>query len=182
MFLLLVIIISAGTVVAYLVRFSGTHVSVCKKCHPELLELWKNSKGHPPEKAKCHECHSRKFELFPRTWNVLGHTRDQLVPPGFVADDILTSQRCLDCHQNVLDPGYRKKKKVIQFTHRYHVSEGLDCVDCHRGAGHEYMRGGTNRPSPSDCVDCHRREFEGPPKNQKCLNCHEVMLAPGKTW
>jgi hypothetical protein len=72
------------------------------------------------------------------------------------------------------------KKKVVKFTHRYHLDEGVECVDCHRSAGHVYMTGSTNRPGIKECRDCHIKEFFGPPKSQKCLSCHDVMLSPGK--
>jgi len=180
--IIFVVLIVGGGVTAYLVRYSGTNEFVCRQCHPEHTEMWRNSKGHPAEQTKCYECHSRGFELIPKGWNIFRHARDQIVPPEYLADDELTSQRCLDCHSDVLNLGYKVQKKVIKFNHRIHNDEGLDCVDCHRTAGHEYMTGGTNRPSVSECLDCHLREFEGPPKNQKCLNCHDVMLAPGKSW
>jgi len=181
--LLVVVMVSGGGLgVAYLVRYSATNEQGCARCHPEHLDLWSKSKGHPPGKTGCYQCHSKDLVLIPNQWNIIKHTRDQLVPLEYLADDELTTQRCLDCHPEVLDLGYKVKKKVLNFTHRYHLGEGLTCVDCHRRAGHEYLTGGTNRPSISECLECHRREFEGPPKNQKCLNCHDVMLAPGKSW
>jgi hypothetical protein len=122
------------------------------------------------------------MKILPSDWDLLRHARDQFVPPEYLADDELTSQRCLDCHKDVLEWGYQIKKKVIKYNHRIHRQEGLECVDCHRTAGHDYMTGSTNRPSIPECVECHIREFNGPPKSQKCLNCHEVMLAPGRTW
>jgi len=180
--LVIVIVIGGSMGVAYLVRYSATHEQGCVRCHPEHLDLWRESKGHPASETACYECHSKGLDIIPKKWNIFKHARDQLVPPEYIADDELTSQRCLDCHLDVLNLGYRVKKKVINFTHRYHFGEGLTCVDCHRMAGHEYLTGSTNRPSISECLECHRREFEGPPKNQKCLNCHDVMLAPGKLW
>jgi len=181
-FIILVILIGGGYAVAYLVRYSATNEGVCEQCHPEHIEMWRNSKGHPADTTSCFECHSRGLKIIPKEWNIIKHARDQLVPPEYLADDELTSQRCLECHQDVLNLGYEVLKKVIKFTHRYHLGEGLDCVDCHRTATHEYIANGTNRPSISECLECHLKEFEGPPKNQRCLNCHEVMLAPGKTW
>lgn len=178
----LVIVIGGGGVASYLVRYSATNELVCRQCHPEISELWRESKGHPADQTRCYECHSQGFEFAPKDWNAIKHARDQLVPPEYLADDELTSQRCLECHKDVLNLGYKVKKKVIKFNHRIHFGEGLNCVDCHRAAGHEYMEGGTNRPSVTECLECHLREFEGPPKNQKCLNCHDVMLAPGKSW
>lgn len=180
--IVIVIVVGGGMGVAYLVRHSATNDQECTRCHPELRVLWRTSKGHPAEETGCYQCHSRGLEIIPKQWNIIRHTRDQLVPHEYLADDELTSQRCLDCHSDVLNLGYKVKKKVINFTHRYHFGEGLVCVDCHRMAGHEYMTSGTNRPSILECLECHRREFEGPPKNQKCLNCHEVLLAPGKSW
>lgn len=179
--IVLVIFIGMGSITAYLVRYSATNELVCRQCHPELSDLWKKSKGHPADQTRCYECHSRGFKFMPKGWNLLKHARDQIVPPEYLADDELTSQRCLDCHEDILDLGYKVKKKVINFNHRFHWGEGLDCVDCHRTAVHEYMTDGTNRPTIWECLECHIREFEGPPKNQKCLNCHDVMLAPGKS-
>lgn len=179
--IVLVILIGGGMVGAYFVRYSATGELVCRQCHPEISELWRKSNGHPADQTGCYECHSRALEFAPKGWNVIKHARDQFVPPEYLADDELTSQRCLECHGDVLNLGYKVKKRVIKFNHRFHYGEGLDCVDCHRQAAHEYMTGGTNRPSIFECLDCHLREFEGPPKNQKCLNCHDVMLAPGKS-
>lgn len=175
-----IILIGGGGVIAYLVRYSATNESVCGQCHPEHIEMWRMSNGHPAGETRCYECHSQGFKIIPKNWNLIKHLRDQLVPPEYLADDELTDQRCLECHRDVLDLGYEFKKRVIKFNHRIHFGEDLNCVDCHRTSAHEYMTRGTNRPYVSECLECHRREFEGPPKNQKCLNCHEVILAPGK--
>ena len=164
--LLVLLVLAGGSgVVLTLVWYSTRHERSCKQCHPQIFQQWKESKGHPAQETSCYGCHA---ETHPT------------VPPEYLADDDLTSQRCLECHEVVLDFGYSVKKKVIKFNHRQHIHEGLNCVDCHRSAGHEYMTDGTNRPSIQQCQDCHFREFEGPPKNQKCLNCHDVLLAPGK--
>jgi len=160
---LLILLAFAGYVTAYLVRYSATSERICRQCHPDLSPLWRESNGHPADLTDCYQCHSRSFKLVPEGWNIFQHARDQIV-------------------QDVLDLNYKIKKKVITFNHRIHYGEGLECVDCHRTSGHEYMTGSTNRPTVSECLLCHIKEFEGPPKNRKCLNCHDVMLAPGRTW
>lgn len=180
--ILVLVVFGLSALAAYLVRFSATNELVCRKCHTELSALWRGSNGHPAEQTRCFECHSPNVNLKHKGWNILRQARDQLAPPKYLADDELTSKRCLDCHQVVLNIGYEVKKKVIKFNHRIHRGEGLECIDCHRTAGHEYMRKGTNRPTALECLDCHLKEFEGPPKSQKCLNCHDIMLAPGKAW
>ncbi len=177
---LAVLVIGGGSIIGTIVRFSGTDERVCGQCHPELIDLWRKSKGHPAEQTKCHHCHAQGHKFLPEGWNLIKQARDQLVPPEYLADDDLTSQRCLDCHPEVLDLGYMTKKKTLKFNHRIHYDESLTCVDCHRTAGHDYLLDSTNRPGISECLDCHRKEFEGPPKIQKCLNCHDVMLVPGK--
>jgi hypothetical protein len=164
-FLALAVLIVAGGGIGYLAHFSAANEKVCAPCHPEVFDLWKNSKGHPAESTTCFECHS-----------------DHLIPSEYSADDPLTSKRCLDCHEDVLELGFTAKKKVIVFNHRIHHQENLECISCHRNAGHEDLPGGTNRPSISECMPCHLKEFNGPPKSQKCLNCHDVMLAPGRMW
>jgi len=180
--ILLVILIGAGGLTAFLIRYSATNQLICHQCHPEHTEMWKNSHGHPAEETSCYECHSKGIEVVPTGWNILRHARDQWIPPEYLADDELTSQRCLECHRDILNFGYKVKKKVIEFNHRHHNEEGLICVDCHRNAGHEYMMDGSNRPTVSECLECHLREFEGPPMNRRCLNCHDVMLAQGKSF
>ncbi len=165
LFMSILVLLIVGGSIGYLVRFSATNEAVCAQCHQELIELWKNSNGHPAHSTSCFACHS-----------------EQLVPSEYLADDSLTSQRCLDCHEEVLELGYVIKKKVIKYSHRIHRQEGLDCIACHRNAGHEYLSQGTNRPSVGECIPCHIKEFEGPPKSLECLNCHDVMLAPGRTW
>jgi hypothetical protein len=177
-----IVLCIVGGAVAYLVRYSATSEKVCGQCHPELIEPWKNSTGHPAGSTTCYECHSKGIKFLPDRWNILAHARDQFVPPGYLADDGLTSQRCMDCHADVLDLGYIVKKKVIKFNHRLHFQDGLECIGCHRTAGHEYLMEGTNRPSIPECLDCHYREMDGPPKDRECRNCHEVMLAPGRMW
>lgn len=184
------VVISIGIVVlliaslglgVYLVRYSATNDRVCHQCHPDLKDLWQESKGHPAATTSCHECHSRGRKILPPDWHIPRHIRDQIAPPEYMADDSLTSDRCLDCHTDVLDLGYEIKKKVIKYTHRTHIFEGLVCVDCHRNTGHTYITRGTNRPSIDECRDCHLRELTGPPKSQKCFSCHDVILTPGQT-
>lgn len=183
-FSLALVLILGGAVagVAFLVRYTATSGRVCAQCHPQQTEKWKTSKGHPAAITACYACHSKGLEVIPKEWNIFRHARDQLAPPEYLADDTLTTQRCLDCHKDVLMLGYAVKKKIVKFNHRFHYGEGLQCVDCHRTSGHEFMSDGTNRPTVSECLECHRKEFEGPPKNQKCLNCHDVMLVPGTDW
>jgi hypothetical protein len=178
---ILVCLLAGGGLSIYIVRYSATSARVCLDCHPEIIDLWKESKGHPADLTSCHECHSPGRKVLPSGGNIARHIRDQIAPPEYTADDNLTTQRCLDCHPEVLDLGYETKKKVIKFTHRYHIGEGVACVDCHRTAGHGYLTGGTNRPGIKECRDCHIKEFMGPPKSQKCLSCHDIMLTPGRT-
>jgi hypothetical protein len=179
-FILAGLFILAGWGVGYLVRYSATNPAICKRCHPDHIGLWKQSNGHPANQTGCYECHSRKPESLFQDGKIIRNVRDWAVPPGYTADDPVTSQLCLDCHLAVLDRGYAVKKKVIAFNHRIHHDEGLDCISCHRTAGHAFMQNSSNRPGIRECAGCHRKEFEGPPKNLKCLNCHDVLLAPGR--
>lgn len=176
-----VVLFAGGGLGLYLVRYSATSNRVCLQCHPEITDQWKKSNGHPWKSTPCYECHSPGRKVLPSDWNIARHLRDQIAPSEYLADDFLTSQRCLDCHPEVLNLGYTIKKSVIKYTHRFHIDEGLECVDCHRTAGHEYMEAGTNRPGIEECRDCHIKEFTGPPKSQKCITCHDVILTPGKT-
>ncbi|MBN1271713.1 MAG: NapC/NirT family cytochrome c [Candidatus Aminicenantes bacterium] len=179
-FLILIVIIIGAGAVAILARYSATSNAVCASCHPEHIDLWKESNGHPANLTDCHQCHSKKFEALPNSANIFRHYRDQLAPPEYLADDDLTNQRCLDCHENVLSWGYEIQKKIVTFSHRIHYLEDCTCISCHRTAGHITMKDSTNRPTIWECVDCHRKEFQGPPAAQKCLNCHDVLLVPGK--
>lgn len=164
--LLILFIAAAGSAaVLSFVSYTGRHERSCRQCHPLIYQLWKDSQGHPAALTTCSQCHAR------------GRT---IAPAEFLADDDLTAGLCLSCHEIVLDIGYEIQKQIVKFNHRRHIHEGMVCVDCHRASGHEYMTGGTNRPSIGECQGCHFREFQGPPENQNCLNCHDVLLAPGK--
>lgn len=176
----IVLLLGAAALTAYLVHYSATSTRVCGQCHSELVELWEESRGHPADQTSCYQCHSKGPMAIPENWNLIRHVRDQVAPPVYLADDSLTSQRCLDCHEGVLEFGYTPQKRVIQFSHRFHIEEGMACVDCHRAAGHQYWVGGTNRPTAMECLNCHLKDFLGPPESQKCLGCHDVMLVPGR--
>ena len=177
-----VLVVLGGWGVGVYVRYSTTSPSVCQQCHTDHIEYWKGSNGHPADQTSCHECHYRKPGHLFKSGNPLTNVRDWLVPAEYTADDPVTSRLCLDCHEDILEQGYSVKKKVIEFNHRIHHSEGLDCMDCHRSSGHELMKNSTNRPGIRECLNCHRKEFQGPPRNMKCLNCHEVMLIPGRMF
>ncbi len=179
---IVILLVCSGIIGGYLVRFSATNEKVCAQCHQEIFDLWKSSKGHPSDQTGCAECHYYGRKAISGGWNIFKTARDQFVPSEYIADDDLTAQRCLDCHSEVLELGYKLKKRIINFSHRFHICESLTCIDCHRTAGHEYTQGGTNRPTALECASCHLKEFNGHPKSQKCLNCHDVMLAPGRTW
>ena len=118
---IVLLILAGGGLSVYLVRYSATSERVCLGCHPDIIDLWKESNGHPAASTSCHECHSPGREVLPSDWNIGKHIRDQIAPPEYSADDLLTTQRCLDCHPEVLNLGYEAKKKVIKFTHRYQI-------------------------------------------------------------
>ncbi|MFB0532115.1 MAG: hypothetical protein ACETVU_00430, partial [Desulfatiglandales bacterium] len=79
--IVLVVLIGGGGVASYLVRYSATNELVCRQCHPEISELWRESKGHPADQTRCYECHSQGLEFIPKDWNAIKHARDQFVPP-----------------------------------------------------------------------------------------------------
>ena len=110
---IVVLLLAGGGLSVYLVRYSATSDRVCLDCHPELIDLWRASNGHPSDSTSCHECHSPGRKILPSDWGIGRHVRDQIAPPEYLADDSLTSQRCLDCHLEVLNLGYEVKKKVI---------------------------------------------------------------------
>jgi hypothetical protein len=52
----------------------------------------------------------------------------------------------------------------IAFNHKLHVEQGLDCVDCHKGAEKKHVAG---LPQMKDCLVCHQTIATGNPDIQK---------------
>jgi hypothetical protein len=96
------------------------------------------------------------------------------------------------------EPSYAHKKKIVQFTHKKHVSEyQLKCGDCHHDkAGHPVtLKHGDN---VDRCITCHskpgeikgkkakgmsnsdKRSYHANALHDNCLGCHKELKKSGK--
>ena len=69
----------------------------------------------------------------------------------------------------------RGREQPIQFSHKKHVQQGVECSDCHRYFSH---RANSGRPTVEVCAECHE---DGPmtdsPEEKKLI---EEFIKPGK--
>jgi hypothetical protein len=62
--------------------------------------------------------------------------------------------------------GKTDRSKIIIFSHKFHISSGVDCVDCHRAAKESQNSGDNLLPKMADCYTCHDE------KSTPCEKCH----------
>jgi hypothetical protein len=97
------------------------------------------------------------------------------------------------------EPSYNHKKKIVQFTHKKHVSAyQLKCGECHHDKTGQpvVLKHGAN---VDRCIKCHskpgeikgkkakglskadKRKFHANALHDKCRGCHKQLKKSGKT-
>jgi len=97
------------------------------------------------------------------------------------------------------EPSYKHKKKIVQFTHKNHVSTyQLKCGECHHDKTGQpvVLKHGTN---VDRCITCHskpgeikgkkakglssaeKREYHANALHDKCRGCHKALKKIDKT-
>ena len=143
-------------------QISGVNFQkTCGDCHDvrakaESIHFDRASGGHDPESGACLSCHLSSHKPF----NSRGEIRR--------ADVVSSNSACLNCHADIL-------KSTHQGTAHAHVN----CINCHRGAGHVAARTPT-------CADCHisgkapRPRHEGlTRKHLELISCEGCHISTG---
>jgi hypothetical protein len=163
----------------------NTTPAQCATCHPELTDLWEQSRGHPADRVSCHECHAQHPTL-PDSPNVLAYVRDTLVPEKYQSSVERVEARCLGCHEPI-PLAETEQKKLVKINHKIHLAslvpaEGaapvlLGCLDCHDTIAHDQGERMTNRPRMAGCFagSCHTQDRT----KDGCMKCHyQALMEP----
>ncbi len=149
-------------VAAYVSSSSGSYCAGACHSMQDAADSWRASTHASVACVRCHET-SPVDGAFTRVRHaVVAITRhDRLTVRVRVS-----SLRCLSCHQVVLS-GTRTSKDGIKVEHAHIVAAGMECLDCHAGAGHGRAKPGTG--VMTQCLRCH----DGNQALDACFVCHE---------
>jgi nitrate/TMAO reductase-like tetraheme cytochrome c subunit len=142
-------------------QFVATNPRACQDCHPNLYDMWKESKVHPKSKSDCEDCHVK--------------ARYQS-KPLYLAAPSTVNNHCESCHEDVFEQIQVEKVKLIKISHKRHLNENITCFTCHRNVAHDKETPSTYRPRKKVCLSCHLREIEGSPQDEACMMCHYIIL------
>jgi hypothetical protein len=101
-------------------------------------------------------------------------------------------QKCMGCHdviavgsahiQTLTDYWQREEPipwhrinqlpRFVYFSHRVHLSAGLNCEGCHGDVGSMTVTKATVKLSMGWCIDCHRQQPEAGALTD-CMTCHQ---------
>jgi DmsE family decaheme c-type cytochrome len=161
----------------------GSANSACLDCHSEYADGLKKTVhrvvpeavGSKLPQVFCTSCHgdaSRHLEE-PSAENIINPARSS------VFDLVKT---CAACHQS---------EHARQFTeNNVHFREGVGCLDCH-SIHQPRAEARLVRPSVPLCLSCHleiKQKLANPfrhpinDKVMKCIDCHQILKEPGKTF
>ncbi len=146
---------------------------ICTSCHEmeKYFESWNESTHRG---VKCYECHYGKgpINFLRGVYHSLGVLQAK-VPPYVYLPANVSSENCLNCHENIESVGYVSYGE-INFSHREHLSGykrgflKLECVSCHR----EIVVGSHIAVKNSTCFVCHFYESPGGVPVSGCPSCH----------
>jgi nitrate/TMAO reductase-like tetraheme cytochrome c subunit len=142
--------------------------SFCAKCHPmvKFVDGWKE---HTHSEVSCEECH-----ISPGLFGFIGgkiaglqvvmnYVRGNYEDYSFSA--AVSNGACLRCHEGVMEEDFYDPVKELRVSHRNIIGAGAKCVTCHNTVGH------------GDAVPPGAAMY---PTMDKCLNCHNNVIAPMK--
>jgi nitrate/TMAO reductase-like tetraheme cytochrome c subunit len=143
------------------IRFFASNPLACKTCHLDIYAMWEESLVHPKAESECQDCHAQnKYQL----------------KPVYLSDQDTVSSNCESCHEDIFEKTEVEKVKLIKISHKIHLNENLNCVECHRNVTHDRVNPSTYRPRKESCLRCHLREIEGSLEDEACMMCHYIIL------
>ena len=173
-----VLLIAGGILAALLclsvltAAFATVREPNCSGCHTDVAE---SHAALPHAEVACISCHggtSRTGRIAYRLV-VMYHMRMPFLP--FVGDTAaVDSTRCTQCHDRGAQPAL-VASRGIRINHRA-CTEGLQCVLCHGGVGHELTERWASQYSMNQCLRCHLRKNVY--SEAGCEQCHDGQFDP----
>lgn len=131
--------------------------ALCTDCHRNLAHDIGVSPTNRPRMEFCQKCHG-------------SHSQDvkecsRCHPAGVTQlpqKERPSKAFCHGCH-----PNFEDKNIVIyniRFSHQRHLSQGVDCINCHSNM----EKHGTIIKTKPDCLNCHHQQVKA-----QCLTCHQ---------
>jgi len=118
------------------------------------------------ELAECSDCHSAVLESASLTDRLLPNHDDCAN-----CHEVNNDDECSTCHSTgVYEPLIQTKSELI-FSHKDHISDELECVNCHKDfTSIDYSAEAEQRIPPMElCVSCHSLQEKAP---NFCESCH----------
>jgi len=124
--------------------------------------------------SECADCHSSVTESVSLDDRLLPDHEDCVN-----CHEVDNEEECNTCHiDEIYEPLIQTKSELI-FSHKDHISDELDCVNCHKDfASIDYSAEAEQKTPPMElCVTCHSPEETAP---GFCESCHisTVNLVP----
>ena len=199
-----VLIVVSGTLILFLALTVGALAitntpAFCSSCH-EMGPEYFTWQGSAHNKVSCVTCHIK-----PGVKNLVAHKMESMkqlylhvtgtyVTPIEMQEKIENSQ-CLTCHD--MEKRVTTPSGDIKFPHVSHLSQQINCVECHSGIAHgnieekgftalpdftqwnapkgkAYVSGKFNKLGMDKCVECHK-ESTVP---VTCQTCHTKIVRP----
>ncbi|MBS3956775.1 MAG: NapC/NirT family cytochrome c [Clostridiales bacterium] len=148
----------------------------CATCHAmrPYYETWSTSR-HRGAAYTCLHCHAKPGVINRAIYRATIYKDIVIVITGgrvtlFRTSEV-TNESCQQSGCHSLNRVFSLSGQ-IRVNHRVHVEgEGMSCMDCHQGAGHEGVRG-TSVPPMDSCAECHEAVMDD------CAYCHMARSLP----
>ena len=125
---------------------AGENGIECLTCHPQAESSATSRDRMMPSMETCGQCH----------------------------DAINDDQKCGMCHHNLEEPqAIPDPKWQIEFNHKKHVAQKLQCEHCHAAVAKTGTLTTANMPTMRICLDCH----DGSKADKRCALCHGKQIA-----
>ena len=118
----------------------------CKDCHNKAAESVKASDNLNPVKKDCESCH-----------------------------DVKDQKTCNLCHYDGIFKKLSGSNKEINFSHKFHLSQGKQCTDCHTGLDKVKLANESAGAFPNMelCYTCHNTQKA----TNNCEACHTKLTS-----
>ncbi|MBI5231305.1 MAG: hypothetical protein HY876_03970 [Coriobacteriales bacterium] len=151
---------------AILLLPSPVSSAVCRVCHSSAG----TDQAH--RVSDCYSCHGGGGLLGSASTalRMVGHSIER----ESVSRASVASSWCLTCHQEV---STRPVGTSVRVRHADMIEAGLECMQCHAGAGHDDGHARTEAgDAPSIALASHRSDS----RMSACLRCHDGVRAPSE--
>lgn len=117
---------------------------------------------------QCKDCHTKA-----PTSISLADNLNPLMKDCEACHDIKSESNCKQCHYDKVYKPLVPTTKELRFSHKYHMDQGKQCIDCHEGVSFVKLSGesASSFPSMEKCYSCH----DSKKATNNCSACHQNL-------